>query len=138
MSTNSGTPTLSPPAADTGLDVELPGTTEPVAVSDAQIAALVTESTPVSGPTLRPPQADATDAATATWRNNVKIDAIWVIDETRNAWARVVGVGWRRLYNGRDGAFQALATLASQARQTNRTVNLREESDGMIYEIYLW
>jgi len=31
------------------------------------------------------------------------------------------------------GAFTALTTLASPARQTNRPVNLREEADGMIY-----
>ena len=45
---------------------------------------------------------------------------------------------WFGQYNGRDGAFQALVALAAQARQTNRIVNLREEADGMIYEIYLW
>jgi hypothetical protein len=28
--------------------------------------------------------------------------------------------------------------MASQARQTGRTVNFREEADGMVYEIYLW
>jgi hypothetical protein len=47
-------------------------------------------------------------------------------------------VGWKKLYNGRDGAFSALVTLAAQARQTGRNVSCREEADGMIYEIYLW
>jgi len=51
---------------------------------------------------------------------------------------RVVGLGWKRLYNGRDGAFIALTILAAQARQVGRPVNFREEADGMVYEIYLW
>jgi len=139
---NRKAPTLAPPEAGTTTDLDVPGTTAPTAVSDEQIAALVAESTPLAGPTAMPPAlvegAAAAEAITAAWRNNVKIDALWSIDETRNTWVRVVGLGWRKIYNGRDGAFQALTTLASQARQTNRPVNLREETDGMIYEIYLW
>lgn len=138
--THKGTPTLTPPVISTSTDLDVPGTSAPTAVSDEQIAALVAESTPLAGPTMAPPAAAAgtAEAITGTWRSNVKIDALWTIDEPRNAWAHVVGLGWRKIYNGRDGAFQALTTLASQARQTNRPVNLREEADGMVYEIYLW
>ena len=138
---NRKTPTLTPPTDNTS-DVDVPGGSAPTAVSDAQIAALVQEATPLAGPTALPPTVAARtaegEAVTGTWQTNVKIDALWSIDETRNAWMRVVGVGWRKIYNGRDGAFEALTTLASQARQTNRPVSLREEADGMIYEIYLW
>ncbi|QDO88293.1 hypothetical protein FNH13_07980 [Ornithinimicrobium ciconiae] len=95
-----------------------------------------------SGPSLQPPEALAAGAdddgvTAATW-HSVKIDALWSIEETRNAWLRIAGGAWKRIYNGRDGSFQALVTLASQARQTGRTAQIREESDGMIYEIYLW
>jgi hypothetical protein len=68
----------------------------------------------------------------------MQIDALWSMNETRNAFVHVASLGWRKIYNGRDGAFQALVSLANQARQTNRTVNFREEADGMIYEIYVW
>ena len=137
--TRKATPTLSPPDPGLGSDVGVPGSSAPTMVSDAQIEALVAESTPLAGPTAAPPEPAVTaDGVTATWRNNVKIDALWSIDETRNAFVRVTGVGWKKIYNGKDGAFQALTTLASQARQTNRTVNIREEADGMIYEIYVW
>jgi len=134
-----GTPTLVPPQFEATSDADMAaGASTPHAVSDAEIAALLTESTT---PTMTPPSAGETataDAVTTTWRNNAKIDALWTIDESRNAFARVAGLGWRKLYNGRDGAFLALVTLASQAQQTGRPVNLREEPDGMIYEIYLW
>lgn len=138
--TRKDSPTATPPDLEPTTDRDAPGTSAPTKFSDEQIAALVAESNPLGGPTLAPPAAAAetAGAVTATWRNNVKIDALWTIDETRNAWIRIVGIGWRRIYNGRDGAFQALTTLASQARQTNRAVNVREEADGMIYEIYLW
>ncbi|MEV4316837.1 hypothetical protein [Actinocrispum sp. NPDC049592] len=137
MSNNKGTPILQPPTTESSIDISIPGTSAP---SDEQIAALVVESAPLAGPTMAPPAAAALaeEAVTGTWQNNVKIDALWCIDETRNAWMRVVGVGWKKIYNGRDGAFTALVTLASQARQTGHAVNIREEPDGMIYEIYLW
>jgi hypothetical protein len=141
-----GEPTTAPPGqragGTNGSDAGSAGagTTAPT-LSDAALAALVESTT--SGPTLAPPVtvAGATTgeaAATATWRTNVTIDALWSIDETRNAFMHVVGLGWRKVFNGRDGAFQALVLLASQARQTGRPCNLREEADGMIYEIYLW
>ena len=66
------------------------------------------------------------------------VTALWSINEVRNAWMHVSGLGWRKLYNGRDGAFRALVTLAAHARQTGRPINFREEADGMVYEIYSW
>jgi hypothetical protein len=137
MSNNKGTPILQPPATESSIDITIPGLSAP---SDEQSAALTVESAPLGSPTLVPPAtaALAAEAVTGTWQNNVKIDALWCVDETRNAWMRVAGVGWKRIYNGRDGAFTALVTLASQARQTGHAVNIREEADGMIYEIYLW
>ncbi len=77
-------------------------------------------------------------AITATWRSGVTVTALWSINEVRNAWMYVPTVGWRKLYNGRDGSFTALVTLAAQARQTGRPIAFREEADGMVYEIYLW
>lgn len=91
-----------------------------------------------SGPTLTAPPLAAADGITAaTWRSG-QVTALWSIDEVRNAWIQVSGVGWRKLFNGRDGAYTALLILAAQARQTGRTIQFREEADGMIYEIYLW
>jgi len=79
-----------------------------------------------------------TVSVTGTWQTGVTVDALWSINQVRNAFMRVVGVGWVKLYNGSDGAFTALTTLASQARQTGRPVNYRQEADGMAHEIYLW
>jgi hypothetical protein len=121
-----------------------PGTTEPQALTDERVQALTGGAADAGAPTLLPPGSEGAvgaagaGAVTATWRTNVQISALWSTDEVRNAWAYVVGLGWKKLYNGRDGAFSALAELAAQARQTGTTASLREEADGMIYEIYLW
>jgi hypothetical protein len=131
-------PSLAPPSELSASVAETAGLSAPTMTGE-QLAAMAVEAT--AAPTLTPPAAAEVAAeagVAATWRSNVKIDALWSIDETRNAFVHVVGLGWRKIYNGRDGAFQALVSLASQARQTNRIVNLREEADGMICEIYVW
>jgi len=148
MNQSTNTPTLTPPAA--GLrdgNGDGVGASQPV-IKDAA-AAGVRPAAP-QGPVGLPPNAAGTAAAAAaagpaaadgvagTWRTGVTIDALWAANETRNAWMRVVGLGWKKLYNGRDGAFTALTILAAQARQAGRPVNYREEADGMVYEIYLW
>jgi hypothetical protein len=117
------------------------GTSAPKELTDDQLARLVTGTIAATAgqPQLFPPGAAvAAEGVTATWRTNVQITALWTIDEVRNAFVHIDGVGWKKLYNGRDGAFSALVTLAAQARQTGRNVSCREEADGMIYEIYLW
>jgi hypothetical protein len=130
-------PTMAPPSEQSTTDQA--GLAAPT-LTEEQVAAVAVES--ASAPTQTPPSTAGITAAatgvTASWHSSVQIDALWSIDQTRNAFVHIVGVGWRKIFNGRDGAFQALVTLASQARQTNRPVNLREEADGMIYEIYLW
>ena len=66
------------------------------------------------------------------------VDALFGVNEVRNAWIRVVNVGWKKIFNSTDGAYTALVTLAAQAKQTGRPISYREEVDGMVHEIYLW
>jgi len=101
----------------------------------------------VSGgaPTLTPPSAStagvaslAAGGATGTWTSGVKVNALWAQYATRNAYMSVAGVGWVKIYSGSDGSFLNLTTLASQAKQTQSSINYRTEADGMVHEIYLW
>ncbi len=121
------------------------GTSAPASVSESDLLEALAPA--IEGkPTVEPPQiteaaeaaAEGVEAVTATWRANQTVTALWSINELRNAWMYVVNVGWKKLYNGRDHAFTALVTLASQARQTGKPITFREEADGMVYEIYLW
>jgi hypothetical protein len=138
-------PTVEPPEAGVGAGNGGVGTTKPKPPTDQQLKATLAPAAATGQPALLPPGVDpgvaagaAVGAVTGTWRSGVTVTALWSINETRNAWMYVPSLGWRKLFNGKDGAFNALVTLASQARQTGRTVNLREEADGMVYEIYLW
>jgi hypothetical protein len=98
-----------------------------------------------AAPTLLPPPrstgtgtATTSAAATATvWQNDKAIVATWSDAGPRNAWALVDGLGWRKIFDGSDGAFLALTLLATQARQTGHHVNYRED-DQVVKEIYLW
>ncbi|MBM7786909.1 RAD23 family protein [Tenggerimyces flavus] len=146
-STNGPTRTrANAPSATAPTTEEFPGLSAPSRVAPDDIASVVMAPETATMPTLMPPtlrdpssMAEADLAAvTATWRSSQYIDAMWSIDQTRNAFMLVRGLGWRKIYNGRDGAFTALVSLAAQARQTGRQVSFREEADGMVYEIYLW
>lgn len=146
-STNGPTRTrANAPSAAAPSTEEFPGLSAPSRVAPDDIASAVMAPETATMPTLMPPSlrdpssmAEADLAAvTATWRSSQYIDAMWSIDQTRNAFMLVRGLGWRKIYNGRDGAFSALVSLAAQARQTGRQVSFREEPDGMVYEIYLW
>ena len=135
-------PSLTPPSSGV-TTVEQPGFTEPTAFSAEEMAAKAQSPVAMARPALLPPhlaqaQTAAIEGVTATWRTSMTVTAMWSISETRNAWIFVKDLGWRKLYNGRDGAFTALVSLAGQARQTARPITFREESDSMVYEIYLW
>jgi hypothetical protein len=138
------TPTKTPPPGGAVQASSEVGTTEPKPPTDEQLAVSLAQAATVAEPMQLPPGAPGAAAAaaaaavTGTWRSGVTVTALWSINEIRNAWMYVPTVGWRKLYNGSDGAFTALTTLASQARQTGRSINFREEANGMVYEIYLW
>jgi hypothetical protein len=72
------------------------------------------------------------------WLNNKRITALWSINQNRNSWVHVDGIGWRKVANNSDSAIVALTILGSHAREKNSAVNYREESDGMVKEMYVF
>jgi hypothetical protein len=77
-------------------------------------------------------------AGVSAWQNNKRITGLWSINENRNSWVGVDGIGWKKLANNSDSAIVALTMLSSHAREKGSAVDYREESDGMIYEMYVW
>ena len=99
-------------------------------------------ATPVA-PTALPPGAVGADTGVgavgaSVWVTNKKINALWAINENRNSWVGVAGVGWAKLANNSDSAIVAFTILGANARQTQGNVNYRQESDNMIHEMYVW
>lgn len=77
-------------------------------------------------------------AGVSAWQNNKKLTAIWCINQNRNSWVGVDGIGWKKLANTNDSSSVALTMLSAHAREKSSVVNYREEADGMIYEVYVW
>jgi hypothetical protein len=77
-------------------------------------------------------------AGVTAWQNNKQITALWSINQNRNSWVGVGGIGWKKLANNSDSAVVALTMLSAHAREKGSVANYREESDGMIHEIYVW
>jgi len=134
-------PAAQPPAATQDIQSAV-GTSRPAA-SIAELSDITFGGSGDMVPTLQPPgiavdDAAAVGAVTSTWQYTKTVVATWSINEPRNAWMSVSGLGWRKLFNGTDGAFVQLIFLAAQARQTGRPISFREEADGLVHEIYLW
>lgn len=90
-----------------------------------------------SAPSL-PATAASVGAGLSAWQNNKRIEALWTINQDRNAWVGVVGIGWRKLAPGTETSLTAMTMLAAHARCTNAVVNYRDESDNLVHEIYVW
>lgn len=86
----------------------------------------------------RPAEADVHAAAvlTTTWQYNKKVNALWSINQNCNSWAGIEGLGWRKLFSGIETSTIALTIIAASARATQGLVSYREESDGMVHEVY--
>jgi hypothetical protein len=113
-----------------------PSATPPAGGAPAGATAppLPTGATADAAPSLRP----GAGVGITAWQNNARITALWSINQNRNSWVHVDGVGWKKLANNSDSGIVALTMLGAHARDRDRIVNYREEADGMIHEIYVW
>lgn len=92
-----------------------------------------------SAPMLRPAALEgAASGGITAWQNNKRITGLWAINQSRNSWVHVDGIGWKKLANNSDSAIVALTVLGAHAREKNSPVNYREEADGMVREMYVW
>jgi hypothetical protein len=131
-------PTLSPPEASVGLTETETEQARPRDLSEAELS--ITSTQALDEPSLSPPEiqgAQASEGITA-WQSDKRIGALWTINQIRNSWVYVNGVGWRMLVNNSDSAVQALSMISAHAKQLTSRVDYREEADGMVYEIYAW
>jgi hypothetical protein len=128
----SGEPTAQPPTGGMTAGSE---ESQPTELPPALFAG--TEGSSSSVPTL-PPTASVSSGEITAWQNDKRINALWAINENRNVFVGVTGIGWKKLANNNDSAIVALTLLSGSARITQTTVNYRDEADGMIHEMYVW
>ena len=106
---------------------------------DSPIQQVVTEETVnekrSDQPTLLPP---SQDDAFGVWNNNVKVVSTWGKAQDKNAFLNISGMGFKKIKETNEQAFLALLMLGTHARDKNSNINVRTETDGRIYEMYVW
>lgn len=75
--------------------------------------------------------------ATGVWQNDKRITGLWTINEDRNAWVFVAGIGWKKVANDNDNIFFDILAHLIAAKAGNRPVNLYE-LQGTIKQIYVF
>lgn len=70
------------------------------------------------------------------WLNNTKVIGLWTIDQDRNAWAYLNGIGWRRIAWNNDNIFFDLLRLLAAAKEGGRPVNVYQDN-AVIKQIYV-
>ena len=103
---------------------------------EASTEMMPTERT--TGTTIVQVSTDISAPLATVWQRGKRVTAVWSKNENRNSWVAIVGVGWKKLSDASDSANIALTVLTSQALQTTANIDYREETDGMIHEIYVW
>ncbi|HUP12700.1 MAG TPA: hypothetical protein VM187_10820 [Niastella sp.] len=71
------------------------------------------------------------------WHQNKKVVGLWTIAQTRNAWANISELGWKKFYNGSDSSIVAFNIIAGSALEKQTPVNVLIENNQII-EIYAW
>lgn len=89
-------------------------------------------------PSLTPATMVNVEGGVTVWVSDKRVTALWGINQNRNSWVYVTGVGWKRLATNSDSAVVALTMLAAHAKQVQTNYSYREESDGLIHETYVW
>jgi M6 family metalloprotease-like protein len=77
------------------------------------------------------------DASVDNWLEKKLIIGLWSINQERNAYAYINGVGWRKVSAESDSIFLGMLELLSSAKESQSPVNLRVEND-VIKEIYVF
>lgn len=74
---------------------------------------------------------------TGVWQNGKNIIGLWTIDQDRNGWVCVNGIGWKKIAADNDVIFYNLLAQLIAAKAANRPVNFYEEQ-GVIKQVYVW
>jgi hypothetical protein len=90
----------------------------------------------LSAPSL--PISGGVAAGVGVWQNNKKVDSLWTINQDRNSWVGISGIGWKKLSGPNETSISALTMLVAHARATGSPVNYRDEADTLIHEVYVW
>ena len=84
------------------------------------------------------PLIKSVNVGASIWQKNKRVIGLYSTTKDRNSWVNIDGIGWKKLKNNSNSAIVALTMICSHAFEKGSSIDYREESDGMIYEIYAW
>lgn len=131
-------PNLLPPHSNTSEGDTSMSDQSPTLIPPASAGSFGLSAAGDAAPSLTPGISESSDGGVTAWNNSKRVSALWGINQNRNSWVHVPGVGWKKLANNSDSAVMALTVLAVHAKQTQTAYNYRDEADGMIHESYVW
>jgi C1A family cysteine protease len=75
--------------------------------------------------------------ALPNWISNKQVVGLWTIDQDRNAWAFLEGVGWQRVAYDNDTIFYNMLSQLVSAKAAHRPVSVYQESS-VIKQVYVF
>ena len=73
----------------------------------------------------------------STWYNNKKISSMWASKNTRNCYAYVAGMGWKKISTKNNSVTRSLNALLCHAYDGNKNTKLKLDNN-IIVEAYVW
>jgi hypothetical protein len=108
--------------------------------ADTEERGSITETAPspefLSSLTLGEYSDEMADMA-GVWHNGLKVAGLWSINQTKNAYANISTLGWKKIANKHDSAIVSLNILLSHAKEFDRNVNIKMDNN-MIVEVYVF
>jgi hypothetical protein len=132
----SAAPSHVPPPAQAGAAMASALTLQTLSAADLKLLHGGTTATPTMATAGIGAQAAA--ASGTVWQSGKTITNQWTINQDRNSWIGVAGIGWQKLSTASDSGCVSLTMLAGSALITKASVSYRTESDGMVHEMYVF
>jgi hypothetical protein len=138
MSNFSDQQPIQDPPTGAQINAAVAGDATPMDNSMMKIDAIEQPQTQADSATGAANSSDAATASASVWNNYAHINALWSINQDRNSWVGIAGIGWKKLSTSSESGIVALTMLAATAKEKNSLVYYREESDARIHEFYVW
>jgi C1A family cysteine protease len=75
--------------------------------------------------------------STGVWQSNKHVVGLWTINENRNAYVFIDGIGWKKISPDNDNIFFDMLSQLAAAKATGRPINFFEVQD-VIKQIYVF
>lgn len=72
-----------------------------------------------------------------TWYNNKKISSMWASKATRNCYAYIAGMGWKKISTKNNSVTRAINAVLCHAYADNKNTKVKLDNN-IIVEAYVW